>query len=69
MKPFVNAKARGQMTTDRNSADIIFSNDKTPPAEEKYIEREDGLFEKQKVEKKDIPIISAYDVDYFMSLI
>lgn len=65
----LNAKARGQMTTDRNSADIIFSNDKTPPVEEKYIEREDGLFEKQKVEKKDIPIIGAYDVDYFMSLI
>lgn len=63
----LNAMARGTTTNDRNQADIIFSNDITSPVE--IIEAEDETTGKTCMvlrEKKDIPIITAFDVDYFM---
>lgn len=62
----LNAEARGYLVNDRNKADIIFSNDKTVPVVEEFVEREDGLFERKTIERTDVPIITAFDVDYFM---
>lgn len=63
----LNAEARGIIVTDRNEADIIFSNDTTIPVE--TVEVEDEMTGEKKIvqrEKKDVSIITAYDVDYFM---
>ena len=61
---FNNAVARGSVTMDRNAADIIFSNDTTKPVvlETTVV---DGKEEVKAVEK-DVPIITAYDLDYYM---
>ena len=53
-----NVSARGIQVYNRNEADIIFSNDTTPPVEQTL----DGW----RV-KSEVPIITAYDLDYFMS--
>lgn len=63
----LNAMARGMTTNDRNQADIIFSNDTTVPVE--FVEAEDEVTGKVRTvqrEKKETPIITAFDVDYFM---
>lgn len=63
----LNAMARGRIVTDRNEADIIFSNDTTPPVE--VVEVEDEKTGKKKLVeqiKSDVQIITAYDTDYFM---
>lgn len=63
----LNAMARGRIVTDRNEADIIFSNDTTPPVE--VVEVEDEKTGKKKLVeqvKYDVQIITAYDTDYFM---
>ena len=63
----LNADARGIIVTDRNEADIIFSNDTTVPVE--LVEVEDEVTSEKKFmqrEKKEVSIITAYDVDYFM---
>lgn len=63
----LNADARGIIVTDRNEADIIFSNDTTVPVE--VVEVEDEVTGEKKFvqrEKKEVSIITAYDVDYFM---
>lgn len=63
----LNAQARGYIVTDRNQANIIFSNDSTVPIE--VLEIEDELTKEKKVthrEKTEIPIVNAFDVDYFM---
>lgn len=63
----LNAKARGILTTDRNEADIIFSNNLTVPVE--MVEVEDEKTKEKKLvqrEKTNVPIITAFDTDYFM---
>ena len=63
----LNTMARGYIVTDRNKADIIFSNDATPPIE--IIETEDKKTGEKKLvehEKSDVRVITAYDTDYFM---
>lgn len=63
-----NAMARGMMVDNRNDADIIFSNDTTPPVE--IVEVEDEKTGKVKLVervKSDVQIITAYDTDYIMS--
>lgn len=63
----LNAKARGEITEDRNEADIIFSNDTTLPVE--TIETKDektGVVKAESREKKSVRIVTAFDVDYFM---
>lgn len=63
----LNAKARGNVVTDRNQADIIFSNDTTVPYEVVVeIDKETGIEKRVVKEKPDIPIITAFDTDYFM---
>ena len=63
----LNAEARGLITTDRNEADIIFSNDTTAPIE--VVETIDELTRDiiYVHHKKDhVPIRTAYDTDYYM---
>ena len=63
----LNAQARGILVSDRNQADIIFSNDSTVPIE--VVEIEDEVTKEKKQvqrEKTEVPIITAFDTDYFM---
>ena len=63
----LNTKARGILTTNRNDADIIFSNDTTVPVE--VVEVEDEKTKEKKLverERTDVPIVTAFDTDYFM---
>ena len=63
----LNAQARGILVNDRNQADIIFSNDSTVPIE--VVEIEDEVTKEKKQvqrEKTEVPIITAFDTDYFM---
>lgn len=63
----LNAQARGILVNDRNQADIIFSNDSTVPIEVVEIEDEVTKEKKQvRREKTEVPIITAFDTDYFM---
>lgn len=63
----LNAMARGTVVTDRNEADIIFSNDTTVPFEI-VIEKDETTGEEKRVvkDKVDVPIITSFDTDYFM---
>ncbi len=63
----LNAVARGTVVTDRNEADIIFSNDKTVPYDI-VVEKDETTGEEKRVvkEKPEVPIITAYDTDYAM---
>ena len=63
----LNAMARGSVVHNRNDADIIFSNDKTVPFEI-VVEKDEQTGEEKRVvrDKVDVPIITAFDVDYFM---
>lgn len=63
----LNALARGTVVTDRNEADLIFSNDKTVPFEI-VVEKDETTGEEKRVvkDKVDVPIISCFDTDYFM---
>ncbi len=63
----LNAMARGTVVTDRNEADIIFSNDTTVPFEI-VIEKDENTGEDKRVvkDKVDVPIITSFDTDYFM---
>lgn len=63
----LNAESRGYVVTDRAKADIIFSNDTTIPTE--AVEVKDEVTNEIKViykEKTEIPIVTAFDTDYFM---
>lgn len=62
-----NAIARGNIVTDRNDADIIFSNDTTIPYEMvDEIDEKSGKTVSVMKDKTDVPIITAFDTDYFM---
>lgn len=62
---YMNAVARGEITTDRNKADIIFSNDKTVPYEVvTEIDKLTKISKRVVKDKEDVPIITAYDIDY-----
>lgn len=62
-----NATSRGRIVTNRNEADIIFSNDLTVPTEVVEVENE-KTGEKKLVEreKSDVKIITAFDLDYIV---
>lgn len=65
----LNVMARGyDVVTNRNEADIIFSNDTTPPMELVRV-KDEKTGEKKLVErvKSGVQIITAYDTDYFMN--
>ena len=63
----LNAMARGTVVDSRNEADIIFSNDTTIPFEI-VVEKDEQTGEEKRVvkDKPEVPIITAYDLDYFM---
>ena len=64
---FLNAVSRGKLVFDRNQADLIFSNDKTPPVELVTVEDPDtGEMKAEEREKTEVPIITAFDTDYIM---
>lgn len=70
----LHANSRGEITDNRNKADIIFSNDTTKPVQKLCIEvyDEDGeLIETRQEERirDDVKIITAFDVDYWQSLV
>lgn len=63
----MNAIARGSIVTDRNEADIIFSNDTTVPYEiVNEFDEVTGTTKPVVKEKPEVPIITAFDADYFM---
>lgn len=63
----INAQARGITVDDRDQADIIFSNDLTVPTEVIESIDEATKEKKQEIRKKtEVPIITAFDTDYFM---
>lgn len=63
----LNAQARGIVVTDRNQADIIFSNGPTVPIEVlEVIDEETKEKKYENREKTEVPIIGAFDTDYFM---
>lgn len=63
----MNAIARGSIVTDRNEADIIFSNDTTVPYEiVNELDEVTGTTKPVAKEKPEVPIITAFDTDYFM---
>lgn len=62
----LNAKARGNIVTDRNEADIIFSNDTTKPTETVIeVDTEKGI-ETPVTKEKDVKIVTTFDTDFFM---
>lgn len=62
----LNAKARGNIVTDRNEADIIFSNDTTKPIETVIeVDTEKGI-ETPVTKEKDVKIVTTFDTDFFM---
>lgn len=63
----LNALARGRIVTDRNKADIIFDNDTTPPYEViNEVDELTGMSKPVPREKKDVPIVTVFDIDYIM---
>lgn len=63
----MNAIARGSIVTNRNEADIIFSNDTTVPYEiVNEFDEVTGTTKPVVKEKPEVPIITAFDIDYFM---
>ena len=62
----LNAKARGNIVTDRNEADIIFSNDTIKPTETVIeVDTEKGI-ETPVTKEKDVKIVTTFDTDFFM---
>ncbi len=61
----LNALARGEIVNKREDANIIFSNDTTKPME-RIIENEDSDNPKIIWREKDVTIVTAFDLDYFM---
>ena len=61
----LNAEARGNIVHSRGDADIIFSNDTTKPTTTIFEDVGDLGF-REKVVEKDVPIITAFDLDYWM---
>lgn len=63
---FLNALARGKIVTDRNEADIIFSNDRTIPVEVVAVKNNKDETEFVQQAKENVQIITAYDIVYFV---
>ncbi|MBQ7058215.1 MAG: TerD family protein [Firmicutes bacterium] len=62
----LNAQARGEITNDRDEADIIFDTNTDLPVRIFENQREDGTVFEDIEERKDVPIITPFDLDYFM---
>lgn len=66
---YLNALARGCVVCDRESADVIFSNDTTKPQIPVYADDYDAEGHIIDYETKDVPVITAFDVDYYMAML
>lgn len=63
----LNAMARGRVITDRNEADLIFSNDTAAPFEVVIKKNNAATGERRIVKEKEyIPIVTAFDLDYIV---
>lgn len=66
----MNAVARGSIVTDRNEADVIFSNDTTVPYEiVNELDEVTGTTKPVIKEKPEVPIITAFDTDELFALL
>ena len=66
----LNAMARGSLVMDRNQADIIFSPDTTVPYEVvEEVDETTGLTNRSVRDKVEVPIVTPFDVDVFMTLL
>lgn len=66
----MNAIARGSIVTDRNEADIIFSNNTTVPYEVvNEFDEVTGTTKPVVKEKPEVPIITAFDTDELFALL
>lgn len=66
----MNAIARGSIVTDRNEADIIFSNDTAVPYEiVNELDEVTGTTKPVIKEKPEVPIITAFDTDELFALL
>lgn len=66
----MNAIARGSIVTNRNEADIIFSNDTTVPYEiAKEFDEVTGTTKPVIKEKPEVPIVTAFDTDELFALL
>lgn len=66
----MNAIARGSIVTDRNEADIIFSNDTTVPYEiVNELDEVTGTTKPVVKEKPEVPIITSFDTDELFALL
>jgi hypothetical protein len=63
---YFNAIGRGQITSDRNKADIIFDTNTTPAYEVSFVRDQDTQTLQPRVTVKDTPIITPYDIDIIM---
>ena len=64
---YLNAFARGEITTDRNAADIIFDNDKTIPYEVvETVDEVTGLPSRTLRDKTEVPIVDSYNFDFIV---
>jgi hypothetical protein len=64
---YLNAFARGEITNDRNAADIIFDNDKTIPYEVvETVDEVTGLPSRTLRDKTEVQIIDSYNFDYIV---
>jgi len=64
----LNAFARGEIVYSRDDADIIFSNNLEKPVEKIPVQNNEAYdIAMYEVQERDVPIISAYDLDYYMS--
>ena len=61
-----NAMARGTVVPTREEADIIFSNDTTKPIVREFTGLDENGIPVYEEKEKDVPIITAYDLDYYM---
>lgn len=62
----LNAEARGEVTEDRNRADIIFDTNTELPLKIETTKAEDGTEKHEIVPNLDVKIVPPYEVDYLM---
>ncbi len=62
----LHVQARGEIVDQRDEADIIFDTNTAVPEMLVQKAKEDGTVELEIVERKDVPIITPFDLDYYM---
>ena len=62
----LHVQARGEIVDQRDEADIIFDTNTAVPEMLVQKAKEDGTVELEILERKDVPIITPFDLDYYM---